>query len=370
MRKRTSFRFFSVLLAIWLCAVSFAQAQAVEGSLFNPTNIDRSIPSSKQPKIVVFLPTLTADTEYASMIVQAFKNYFVDKLAFSPQDRQKADIDIILVTQDPSQPVAQPTAARTQGVDVGLGRRGDTFYFDTRGMRVISGINDQLRQTLKLPEFAGKNDDAVLLLLDGKNRVVMRDEHYRGQGEHLKPLEYRVKKLLNVSVPSITTAAGKPLAVGQPAPDVQLDNGKRVSDYRGQVLVLSFYPAAFSGVLNIQNLELARQQEMISMMSCAVQIQSLDSMARNVRTFALSESTPELLARWQSILVTRDIQYINDSDYSAAQTYGAYDAQQGYNRRVTAVIDRQGRIAYLDQDYRLDQESKIRSITAKLAASN
>ena len=367
MRNRTGYRFFSVLLAIWIGCTSFAQAQATEGSTFSLSNIDTSIQASSHPKIVVFLPGLTEDTEYASMIVQAFKNYFVDKLAFQPQDRAKAEVDIILVTQDARPPVAPADAAKT---DAGFGPRGSAFYFDTRGMRVVAGIDGKLKQTLKLPELAGKNDDAVLLLLDSKNRIVLRDDHYRGQGEHLKPLEYRVKKLLNLPVPNIARAKASALTVGQPAPDISLDNGKRLSDYRGQILVLSFYPAAFSGVLDIKRLEQSRHLAMMDMMSCAVQIRSLDSLSLNARAFALSESTPELLARWQDILSTRDIQYVNDSDYAAAQAYGAYDAQHGYNHRVTAVVDRQGRIAYFNPDYKLDQEAQIKEVVGKLSAAN
>ncbi|MDH6307470.1 hypothetical protein M2451_000619 [Dysgonomonas sp. PFB1-18] len=44
------------------------------------------------------MPSVSDSTEYASMIVQAFKNYFVDKLAFSPTDRPDTNIDIALVT--------------------------------------------------------------------------------------------------------------------------------------------------------------------------------------------------------------------------------------------------------------------------------
>lgn len=61
---------------------------------------------------------------------------------------------------------------------------------------------------------------------------------------------------------------------------------------------------------------------------------------------------------------------LSDHDHSIAKKYESYNAERGYNRRVIFVIDRQGKIAYIDWKYGVaDDESfnLLKNALTKLA---
>ncbi|MDR3273391.1 MAG: redoxin domain-containing protein [Flavobacteriaceae bacterium] len=314
--------------------------------------------NSSHVKIVVFMPSLSEKTEYASMIVQAFKNYFVEKLAFAPENRDNVNIDIILVAQNKDKNEIKPNELLVEDL------------FDTQGMNVFYSINRKLKSLLNLPSLENDEDDSVLFLLDENNFIVWRDDRYRGQGEHLKPLEYKIKEWLHLPYPKIETANFPDLQTGNSAPDVLLE-GMKLSDYKGSIVVLTFYPAAYSGVVDVKKwikriIDLKRE-----MMMCAIQIHSFDSISlltgRNVNYFAVTESTAEILNNWRDVMNAYHIRYINDFDYSVSQAFGAYN-QEGYNNRLTVIIDPQGKIAYVDKNYTLSKEVDIQTIIQKIQA--
>ncbi|MFV0329066.1 MAG: redoxin domain-containing protein [Dysgonomonas sp.] len=328
---------------------------------FPVSDINAELENSGHPKIVVFMPSVSDSTEYASMIVQAFKNYFVQKLAFNPEDRSLADIDIIL-TGSNNELKYQSTVEGEASIQLALlSSAGNTKsilmnLFDTTGM-YIKDTNDELLSKLNITPFGDYNDSSVLFLLDKDNNIVWRDNDYRGQGEHLKPLEYKIKELLGMTYPR--PVDNNNLKVGDQAPDIILKKG--VND---GIRVLTFYPAAYSGVFDVNNMARRISMERTFMMSCAIQISSLDKIQLNnpsVRYYAISESTPEILNNWKAALGTHHIQYINDADYSIASAFGAYNPE-GYCNRITVIIDKNDKIAYLDNDYKINKEAEIQKV--------
>ncbi len=222
--------------------------------------------------------------------------------------------------------------------------------------------------------------DATVLLLDRNDVVRWRDDAYRAQGEHLKPLEAAVKSLLGRPDPLAPASDAPPPRVGDAAPDFAIalppasgmrslgtaaDSAveSRLSALRGKVVLITFYPAAFSGTLPTvdgtpeQTAEAALQRRRRQMMSCALQLDELDTVAPDqalrddVVKLAISASTPELLAAWRRTLRTRDLHYVNDPDYSIARRYGSYDAAAGYNQRKVFIVGRDGTIVFVDEDY-------------------
>jgi peroxiredoxin len=183
------------------------------------------------------------------------------------------------------------------------------------------------------------------------------------------------------------------LKIGETAPDFWINDKEKLSDLRGYVVLLSFYPAAFSGIfpgrnassdeisLATVNLRSLRVSDLQSM-SCVMQITSLDKNGyfssdrspkkpRNeARRIAISSSTPALLTSWKGILGTSNIEYANDSDYSASVNYSAYNPL-GYNNRVSVIVDRKGKVAYVDTDYSYeDAEVLNRKLEELLNKSN
>ncbi|MDI6802486.1 MAG: redoxin domain-containing protein [Bacteroidota bacterium] len=61
---------------------------------------------------------------------------------------------------------------------------------------------------------------------------------------------------------------------------------------------------------------------------------------------------------------------LSDHDHSVAKKYESYNAERGYNKRTVFVIDKQGKIAYIDKKYGVaDDESfsNLKNALSKLA---
>lgn len=323
------------------------------------------------------MPSLSDSTDYASMIVQAFKNYFVDKLAFKHQDRVLADIDIILVktgnklNYETKETGEDLKINRNFFPDVLIRQPQLINLFDTTAMYVCE-VDNSIFSKLNIPLFSDYDNSSVLFLLDKDNNIVWRDDDYRGQGEHLKPLEYKIKDLLGLSYPKPENYSHE-LKVGDKAPEIILtEDTHGIRADSGDIQVLTYYPAAYSGVFDVDNMARRASMERLSMMSCAMHITSFDRMLPDntgVRYYAISESTPEILDNWNRILGTHHIQYINDADYSIVQAFGAYNPA-GYSNRMTVIIDGEGKIAYIDKDYKFEKDTEIQKIIKELQAKS
>ena len=124
------------------------------------------------------------------------------------------------------------------------------------------------------------------------------------------------------------------LDVGDPAPDIALSdydgNTVKLSDYRGEWVVLVFYPFSFSGVCSRELKTYAADLAEFTAKGARVVGISIDS--RYVqRAFA------------EKLALSDDLALLSDfPDKQATRAYGAYEEEQGVARRVTAVIDPTG----------------------------
>lgn len=306
------------------------------------------------PRLVVLMP---ARSTYGGMLRLAFQQYFRFGHALPPAAREPG-VRTVFVTGVPEDPTS---------------RFMDSDCAPVNDAAALAAIAQATGRTLPLADDA----DATVLLIDALDVVRWRDDGYRAQGEHLKPLEAALKGLLGAPDPIAADPGTAPPAVGDQAPDFAIGvpaargqaarpsaAGPRLSDLRGKVVVLAFYPAAYSGTLPLQpgsveaKIEAARDRERRRMMSCAVQLDEMDRLLAkddplrgDVVRLAVSASTPVLLDGWRRVLETRDLRYVNDPDYAIARRYGSYDAQAGYDLRKVFVIDRDGRVAYVESDY-------------------
>lgn len=294
-------------------------------------------------KLVVFMPSLTYDCDYASMLTQSFYYYFDQKLAFenlakSPQT------EIFLVVND-----KQNAGRSTQNI---FGKM-NVIYDEKGEMFAAFGVS--------LPN--DKNADATVVLLDSNEKIAHIDKNYRAQGEHLKPLENKLKELNGIYKKTVSPTQVKPLKIGKFAPDFQIDETTKLSNLRGNVVLLSFYPAAFSGTLpkpveEQSVLKVPIFSDKANLMSCAFQIDGIDDIKNpknEAKRIVISSSTESLLEKWKDVLSTHNIEYANDADYSIAQKYFSYNPN-GYNNRVSVIIDKKGKIAYIDESFDFNDE--------------
>lgn len=303
--------------------------------------------------IIVFMPSLTKDCEYASMLTQSFYYYFDQKQAFEKLPKSPTT-KIFFIVND------KVDAARsTQNI---LGK-----------MNVIYDEKGAYFKNFEIAHPISKNADSTVVLLDSKDKIVLIDKNYRAQGEHLKPLEYKLKELNGINLKISAKPQLKELKIGDIAPDFQINANQKLSDLRGNVVLISFYPAAFSGVLpkqaNLGLLSLSSASKISDpdLMSCAVQIEKLDFKlpTNEAKRIVISSSTNSLLSNWQNALKTQNIIYANDADYSTSLKYNSYNPN-GYNNRVSVIIDRKGKIAYIDKSFENKDEAILNAKLGEL----
>lgn len=148
---------------------------------------------------------------------------------------------------------------------------------------------------------------------------------------------------------SFTSAQGSkypPLAVGEDAPDFSLpftskDSMEsfdlRLSSYIGlKNVILTFYPAAWSGGCTRE--------------ACTIRDNFSALSEFNAEIIAISGDYPYTLFEWAK---HHNLPFLLASDHkhSVAATYGSYNENSGYNKRTVYIIDRKGKIAYIDLMY-------------------
>lgn len=113
------------------------------------------------------MPSLSTDTEYAPMIVQALKKYFVDKLAFKEENRDDMIIDVILVSNREKQEESN-NEFRLKPFD---GTLYELLVED--GIHYYYNIADSLKLQLNLPELNDLNASSILYLVDKEYKSIV-----------------------------------------------------------------------------------------------------------------------------------------------------------------------------------------------------
>jgi peroxiredoxin len=337
-------------------------------------------------KLVVFMPNESA---YESMLGKSLSHYFESQEAFSSPLNGKSIKVVYVKSARPDLGLSVATNADTAPTSDQLKLAPQIF---TRMMQKvglsssctfaeadIASTQKKIADQLSMVFPKVNNASATLFLLDENNIVQWRDDDYAAQGEHLKPLEQKIKSLLNAQDP---IAAGfekvERLKVGDDAPNFKINDQQSLSDLKGKARLITFYPAAFSGTLDTS----------MCSMCCAVQIRSLaDSEGisefapkqglfpeavenATIERFAISASTPALLTQWEQLLKTKGhIRMVNDVDYAISQAYSSYDYEKAYNRRSVFIVDKNGKLAFIDWDYTREDNAAVQKALDEISKS-
>ncbi len=146
------------------------------------------------------------------------------------------------------------------------------------------------------------------------------------------------------------------LNIGDMAPDFELSNGAgekvKLSDFRGQKVVVVFYPLAFSGIC---------QNEMVDYNSKADQIR-----ANGAKVLGISVDSHFAVGAFSDALgLDESITLLSDFHaHSAGQAYGAYNAELGIHERLTVVVDEDGRIIYKVHNAPLERRDESEALAA------
>lgn len=163
---------------------------------------------------------------------------------------------------------------------------------------------------------------------------------------------------------SAVTTAQAQLRIGDPAPDFTLASatkdsidmsGIRLSSAIGKNnIVLAFYPADWSGGCT---------KEM-----CTMRDNFSDLSGLGATVLGISGDYVYSHREWGKRL---DLPFtlLSDHDHKVAKTYQSYNAQTGYNMRTVYLVDRKGRIAYIDLAYKPGSTESFDSLKNSIQAS-
>lgn len=153
---------------------------------------------------------------------------------------------------------------------------------------------------------------------------------------------------------AVAGAAESTLKVGDKAPDFTLQgsDGKqyKLSDFEGkQAVVVAWYPRAFTGGCTKECKSFAQDGAKLKAYDVAYFTASTDDAEKN-KKFAES--------------VGADYPILSDPTGETAKAYGIYNAERNAAQRVTFIIGKDGKIAYIDKSVKT--ESHAADVAAKL----
>lgn len=130
------------------------------------------------------------------------------------------------------------------------------------------------------------------------------------------------------------------LNVTDRAPDFELGDGKgethRLSDYRGQVVVLAFYPMDFSGVCT---------EEHACFVDNLAQFEKLDAQVLGISV----DHRNAHAAFAKQVGITYPLLADFHPKGEVGRRYGVYLEDYGYHGRANFVIDPEGRISFIQE---------------------
>lgn len=125
------------------------------------------------------------------------------------------------------------------------------------------------------------------------------------------------------------------LQVGQEAPDFTLKDEQnqdvKLSELRGQAVVLEFFPLAFSPIC---------EGEM-----CSIRDNWSEWEGTGATVFGVSRDSVWSLKAWKEQKGLKN-RFLADMNGQVARQYGAWLEERGIAKRVTVVIDKTGKVSY------------------------
>ncbi|HTO91531.1 MAG TPA: peroxiredoxin [Candidatus Sulfotelmatobacter sp.] len=152
--------------------------------------------------------------------------------------------------------------------------------------------------------------------------------------------------LMALMAAGVARADEPALKVGDAAPDFSLPYATRdsiagdkltLSSFAGKSnVVVAFYPADWSGGCTKEVCTLRDNFSMLGALNADVIAMSGDYIFSH-HEWAKYHNLPFRLA--------------SDHDHAVAKKYGSYMAEYGYNKRTVFLVDKKGKIAYIDMTY-------------------
>jgi len=158
-------------------------------------------------------------------------------------------------------------------------------------------------------------------------------------------------------VPFFLGAQEKGPRVGDPAPDFSLPFATKDSVAEGKLtlstlfgkcnIVLAFYPADWSGGCT---------KEMCTMRDNFSELSKL-----NAEILPISGDYEYSHHEWAKAL-NLPFKLLADHDHAVARTFSSYNSDHGMNKRTVYLINKSGKIAYIDLDYKARENASFEKL--------
>lgn len=308
----------------------------------------------KQDKILLLaiMPDISTKNPYSRVMTSAFDTYFAEQMAFIKNysyDPKANDVMVLVVSNNDEAEIREFLAA------------------EDLDFEMASDINMDFANFFGINKWE-ENSASHIYVINKDNKIAFADSDYKGQGEKLKLVQKELSLAAGMDISSDPVLTDySPLMPGDNARDFgftyldkdmamqysTLTQNGRLSDYFGKKnIVIAFYPAPFS-------------------MSCAMEVSKFDSFAEesgknyldningisgnDVEILMVSMSNTSIISKWRDDMNLKNVTMISDITGEISSMYSSFNPL-GYNNRTVFLIDRSGKVAFIDWDYKVDEQ--------------
>ncbi|MBZ0204003.1 MAG: redoxin domain-containing protein [Ignavibacteria bacterium] len=291
--------------------------------------------------LVAIMPDLTENSNISNVITSAFDTYFSKRYAFTE----------VIFGYIADYPVKVLIVANNDRSDV-------TYYLEQQNFdfEITADINVDFAHSFGITGWKTGETASHVYVVNKENKIVYADYNYKGEGEKLKSVQKEIGSLLGIEEKhEISFDNYTALMPGDNARDFEytIDGStRRLSDLFGKRNVLiAFYPAPFS-------------------LSCMMETKRFDAFADNrvgpnkmqgnsietdddLEILMVSISNGEIINKWKDDMGFKNVKMVGDLSGEISAKYSSYNPL-GYNNRTVFLIDKSGKVKYVDWDYIVD----------------
>jgi peroxiredoxin len=319
-----------------------------------------------QVLLIAFMPSISSSNHYANVMTAAFDTYFAEGLAFIKgydYSSVPSDLKVLIVAQNDE-------------AEINNYLKKYDLDFD-----MVSDANLDVSHFFGINKWYSENSGSFVYIVSRDNKIIYVNHDYKGEGEKLKSVQKELFSLYSVTENLFESGTEySPLIPGDMARDFDFEyiylgpvkasltlteNGK-LSDYTGKKnVLLAFYPAAFSYscAMELTKFDTFAEEKMLQNVANSQLVQSDD-----LEILMVSVSNSYILSKWKNEMELSNVKLVSDNNGEISMKYSSFNPI-GYNKRTVFLVDKSGRVSYIDWNYNVDDDD-FASIVEHLSTIN
>lgn len=305
--------------------------------------------------LIAVIPDITDANPSAKIILTGLDAYFSEGLSFRSFEeyrRENPRLKVLVVTSNSKD------------------RAAEIINKYNLNFELISDKNLDITNSLGITKWNSSSDASFIYIADKENKILYANDNFKGEGEKLKSIQTELYSCFNLKENIAAENSYPVLMHGDEARDFTFTAAGsltteevNLSDYKGKKnVLLAFYPAPFS-------------------MSCSYEVSKFDTFAEeqlmqrvnnsgmdDIELLMVSYSNNYILSKWKEDMGITSVKLVNDFDGSISMKYNSYNPF-GYSNRTVFLINKEGRVEYIDWDYNVNNDNDFGIIKEMLTAS-